>query len=265
MRLMLTLAAVFVLLAASAPAASDAQVAQVADAAHELAERPDATEAADAAPEREPDERADLCIIRYTPRADFQRLSVVADLELTSAEMQNLTDDVDADRDGVVTQVEVDIYENASRQTVSAFGYKHSLVLDENWATQIHVQTRLTNFVGPVASDQARLVSEHRTYSYPPSNADRHVLRGGLYAAPQPRAVIEFVVIEAPAPYKVTWVNGQAYNDGLVELPAFDTEAEYTIVFERPGRPEWPIPIPPTLAFAAVAAALLLAIARRAR
>lgn len=208
------------------------------------------------AEEPELEERVDLCIITYRPSDDFRTVLVEADQEKSQDEMAKLLDQVDTDDDGTITDAELRAYEDASERTEfnpNELGTM-KLVLDGSLPTSVRFRTVLHGFEGAIEEERARLVTEHRHYSFPDARAPEagHVLEGGLYAEGETRynqAVEEFVVLEAPEGWVVAKVNQTTYGTQRVELQSFGTARYFTVAFEpTPEAPPVAIPGPTLIA-----------------
>ncbi len=208
--------------------------------------------------------RIDLCIIAYRPSEDFSLIHVDADQEMSAEELAGLSAEVDTDDDGNITAAEVDAYEQGSVRTGRDLAEgPHGILLDDDQPRTTEFLTRLHGFEGPVDEERPRLVTEERTFGFDVEEASSHRLEGGLYEL-VPRAVIEFVIVEAPDGWVVHAVNGTVFDAASVELPRFDTQEPYSMEFARADperKPGLIIPGPPGLLV--VGAALLLLSRRR--
>lgn len=153
-----------------------------------------------------------LCIIFVRPSQDFTVLEIAADLILTPEQRANLSVRVDANDDGAIDAAEVEAYENATRTNYDGLSIPHDrrMLLDGAPATSLDVRTKLRDWTGPRVGAEKGVVTELRYYRFDAYPSQEHVLEGALYVRPiptsDPQAVIEVVVIDAPADWRIAKV-----------------------------------------------------------
>lgn len=166
-----------------------------------------------------------LCIIFIRPiDANFQLIEVAADLILTPDERANLSERVDADRDGAITEEEVSRFTNGTSRTIDGWEVPRDerVFLDGSDAFQVLIYTRLRNWTGPVEEARKGVVTEARYHRYGPGPTYAHELRGAFYAkpTPTPEVVVEVVVIDAPPGWVVAKVS-------QIDASGAETNASY--------------------------------------
>ncbi len=189
--------------------------------------------AADPAPQ-------DLCVITIRPNEEFSQVVVRVDEIYNETLKEDLAQALDADGDGYVYPEEEAAYEAASvtvfnQSGPSDLGAKR-LFLDEKEPRRVVFEKDLSNVVGPVNQTDAWLVTEVRTYDFEAEELRTHRIQGGNESNPEARAIVEFVVVEAPPGWWVHRVNETLYDNHSVALPAFDTRQHFRIDFsDEPG------------------------------
>lgn len=209
-----------------------------------------------------------LCIITITPAGDWRSIEVVVDLELTEAEMANLTREVDADHDGTITAAETQAYGVTSRKALNATeAAERRIILDGN-PSDLSVNRTLHGFEGPAEPRPGMKVQELRYYVTQPYPRDPwHHLQGGREAREYGRAVPETVVFVAPSGWLVWSVGDSSVKAPEATFQGFDTKGLWQARFtqqgydpDNPPRPWLPVPGAPTaLVAVALGAAVLLA------
>ncbi len=216
-----------------------------------------------------------LCIIVIAPTEDFRRVTVTVDLVLSDQDKANYTADVDADEDGTITAAEVAAYESAHAEARPAGDGVRTLVMDALEPTSARLWFDLIGFEGAADPSRELKVAEMREYWFNETRrGDVHRIEGGADSDyVRPVAVIETVVIPAPAGWLVTSVNDTVVMKESVTIQGFDTVGYFDIRYARKdsstgpsGEPQ-PIPaVPMPLAAAAlVAVAVAFAGSRRTR
>lgn len=212
-----------------------------------------------------------LCIITLQPSGDFHNLTMVLDLVVNDTDLAALVRAVDADGDGTITPAEVARHENGSAvQVTQREGHDRALTLDGR-PGDLTYRTNLEGFEGPVAGGGARKVQEVRAYAFEVVYDDPwHRLEGGSGAREYGRAVVETVVVTAPADWVVWSINGTKHRAPQVTVQGFDTHTFYVVQFaqagydlDHPPRPWLPTPAPSALLAAGLTAAAALALRRR--
>lgn len=187
------------------------------------------------APSSLADEPAEaLCIIFIRPSQDFALLEIAADLILSPEQRANLSARVDANKDGTIDATEVDVYQNETRISYDGASIppERRLRMDLEDAESLDLRTKLREWTGPRAEAEKGVVTEERFYRFEEHDQTGHTLEGALYVRPiptgEPQVVVEVVVIDAPAGWRIARV-AQTDGNGTVVNETFPSAQSYRI------------------------------------
>lgn len=220
-----------------------------------------------------------FCVILIEGLDDFRTVRVLVDEETTVEERAALFPEVDRDGDGQVTRDEGDAWRSGNAATyargdgVDAVEAVHLAAVDgdvtrdlpplyaASWRQVGHTFHKQDHEQPwPVVEAADLETQEVRETRFPTEDALVVEVRGGLprptstgsttTPAPGPTSTsntvtIEYVVVRAPAGWRVAHVEGYTYDgwisrsydgvQGEVDLPAFDTKSSYRLRFESIG------------------------------
>lgn len=183
----------------------------------------------------------ELCIITFTPSADFRHVAVIKDLVLTDADRWRILNETDVDDDGVVTTAEVAAFETASRNETQIHRDgdegERRLIRNGFDAPALTFWNDLQAAEGPVLANRTFKMAETREYDFTfgaPDDVREILFEGGAEVpAVEPQVVIETVVVSAPSGWRVGRANDQEILASSATLRGFDVYSHYAFTFVK--------------------------------